>query len=152
MDAAEVVDAWFAEQADLSVERVGERGWFTVLHGEWKRTIPVYLGLDSDHLVVESFFMAAPDENAADTYAFLLRRNTRTYLLRFALSDGGDVLLVGLVPRAALDPALCDRLFGQLLTAADDAFNPALRRGFASYIEREQAWRAKVGAPRNPVS
>lgn len=152
MDTGAVVDAWFAGQPDLAAERVGERGWFTILQGEHKRTIPVYLELGDEHLLVESFFMAAPDENDADIYGFLLRRNTRTYLLRFALSDEGEIMLVGLVPRAAVDAELLDRVLGQLLAAADDAFDPALRKGFATYIDREQRWRAKVGAPRNPVS
>lgn len=152
MDAAAAIDEWFAGQPDLAVERIGERGWFTVLAGERKRTIPVYLELGAEHLVVESFFMAAPDENEEELYGFLLRRNTRTYLLRFALYEGGEVMLVGLVPRAAVDPDLLDRLLGQLLAAADDAFNPALRKGFATYIEHEQRWRETVGAPRNPIS
>jgi hypothetical protein len=45
-----------------------------------------------------------------------------------------------------------DRLLGQLLSAADDAFDRALRLGFASYIEREQEWRERSGLARNPIS
>jgi hypothetical protein len=149
---AEVIDGWFAAQPDLAVERVGETGWFTVLAGEHKRTIPVYLEAGATNLVVESFFMAAPDENQAEVYAYLLRRNTRTYTFRFALYDSGDVMLVGVVPLAAVTDEELDRMLGQLLVAADESYDPALRTGFSSYIDREQAWRAKVGAPRNPIS
>lgn len=151
MGAADVVDRWLAAQPELEVERHGG-GWFTVLHGEHKRTIPVYLELGDEHLSVQSFFMSAPDENEAATYRFLLRRNLRTYLLRFALGGDGEILLVGLVPRAAVDGDLLDRLLGQILAAADEAFDPALRLGFASYIEREQAWRERVGLGRNPIT
>lgn len=155
MDAVEALEGWFAGEPDVSVESIesagGRPGWFTVLRGEHKRTVPVYLELGEEHLTVQSFFLAAPDENQAEVYGFLLRRNLRTYLLRFALTDAGAVLLVGLVPRAAVTPDLMDRLLGQLLAAADEAFNPALRLGFASYIAQEQAWRDSVGAPRNPV-
>lgn len=147
-----VIDAWFAGQPELRVEPVGEQGWFTVLSGDHKRTIPVYLELGAQALQVESFFMAAPDDNAAEVYAYLLRRNTRTYTLRFALDDTGDLMLVGVVPRRAIDGEELDRLFGQLLVAADEAYNSALRKGFSGYIEREQRWRAKVGAPRNPIT
>jgi len=150
--AREVIDAWFAGQEELAVESVGDQGWFTVLRGDHKRTIPVYLELGANAVSVESFFMAAPDENQAEVYAYLLRRNTRTYTLRFALADTGDLMLVGVVPRAAIDAEELDRLFGQLLVAADETYNSALRKGFAAYIEREQAWRAKVGAPRNPIT
>jgi len=148
----DVIDAWFVGQPELRVEPVGDHGWFTVLRGDHKRTIPVYLELGARDLMVESFFMAAPDENAAEVYGYLLRRNTRTYTLRFALDGSGDLMLVGVVPRAAIDGEELDRLFGQLLVAADEAYNSALRKGFSAYIEREQAWRVKVGAPRNPIS
>lgn len=150
--AAEVLDAWFAGQPDLRAERVGDHGWFTVLAGERKRTIPVYLGVGATNLVVESFFMAAPDENQAEVFAYLLRRNTRTYVFRFALYDSGDVMLVGVIPLAAITAEELDRLLGQLLVAADESYDQALRAGFSSYIDREQAWRAKVGAPRNPIT
>jgi hypothetical protein len=45
-----------------------------------------------------------------------------------------------------------DRTLGQLLAAADDTYWPAIRLGFNTYIEREQAWRSKVGLARNPIS
>lgn len=144
--AADVVDGWFAAHPDLEVERVGSRGWLTVLRGERKRTIPVHLEVGAHVLAVQSFFMRAPDDNEAATYAFLLRRNLRTYVLRFALSAEGDVLLLGVLPLHAVTADELDRVLGQLLSAADDAFDSALRIGFESYIEREQAWRARVGA------
>lgn len=150
--AATAIQSWFASQPDLEVERVGENGWFTVLRGEHKRTVPVYLNLGAHSLQLQSFFMRAPDENEAETYAFLLRRNLRTYLARFALEDSGDVLLVAVVPLAAVTVDELDRVLGQVLSVADDAFNHALRLGFTSYIEREQAWRERVGAGRNPIS
>lgn len=147
-----VVEEWFAAQPDLEVERTEDGGWLTVLAGEHKRTIPVHLSLSPRHLLVQSFFMRAPDENEGEVYGFLLRRNTRTYLCRFALYETGDVMLVGLVPHAAVSTGELDTLLGQVLAAADEAYDQALRLGFASYIEREQAWRASVGAPRNPIS
>jgi hypothetical protein len=151
-DAVEAVEDWFAEQPDLEVERVGDDGWLTVLRGERKRTIPVYLHAGEHTLTIQSFFLRAPDEQVADVYALLLRRNVRTYVLRFALSDDGDVLLVGVLPLHAVTATELDRVLGQLLAVADDVFNPALRAGFASYIDEEQAWRARVGLDRNPIS
>jgi hypothetical protein len=148
----EVIAAWLEGQPDLPAEPAGDRGWFLLLAGERKRTIPVHL-LPGEHtLVVESLFMRAPDEREADVYAYLLRRNLRSYAFRFALSDAGDVLLLAVVPNHAVTAEELDRLMGALLVTADEAFNPALRIGFESYIEREQAWRRKVGEPPNPVS
>jgi hypothetical protein len=150
--AEDVIEGWFDAHPDLKVERVGDRGWFTILVGEHKRTIPVYLELGAHNLVVESFFMRAPDENEAEVYRYLLRRNLRTYILRFALYDSGDVMLVGVVPNEAITAEELDRVLGQLLVAADESYDAALRAGFSSYIDREQAWREGLGMARNPIS
>lgn len=150
--AAAVIDAWFADSPDLEVERVGDDGWFTVLAGERKRTIPVHLEVGAHTLTVQSFFMRAPDENAGEVYALLLRRNRSTYTCRFALYDTGDLMLIGVVPLHAVTAEELDRLMGQLLESADSTYDAALRRGFAGYIEAEQAWRAGLGMPRNPIT
>lgn len=148
--AQAVADALAASQ--LAVERVDEGVWYLMLAGEHKRTVPVSLEVGERHLTLQTFFMRAPDENEAELYHYLLRRQLRSYVFRFVITDDGDVWLVGVVPHAAVDPGEVDRLLGQLLTTADEAFASALRLGFASYIEREQAWRAEVGAPRNPIT
>lgn len=150
--AVEAVTAYLDAEEGLEPERVDERTWFVPLSGEHKRTIPVYLEVSERHLSVQSFFMRAPDENEAGLYAYLLSRHLRSYVLRFALATSGDLLLVGVVPLRAVDADELDRLLGQVLATADEAFDSALRLGFASYIEREQAWRERVGAPRNPIT
>lgn len=152
MDAAAQIDEWFASQPQLDVERLGDHGWLTVLAGERKRGIPVYLELGGHTLVIESFFMTAPDERHDEVFRYLLQRNLRTYTLRFAIYDNGDIMLVGVVPRHAVTTDEIDRTMGQLLSVADDSYWPAIRLGFTEYIEREQAWRAKVGLGRNPIT
>ena len=151
VDPAATIDAWFADSG-TQVERVKENGWVTVLQGERKRTIPVYLELGQHTVVIESFFMAAPDERHDEVYRYLLQRNLRTYTMRFALYDSGDVMIVGLIPAHAVTAEELDRAMGQLLTVADDSYWHAIRMGFTGYIEREQAWREKVGLGRNPIS
>ncbi len=151
MDLAGVIDEWF-EESGLEVERVRDNGWLTVIAGERKRTIPVYLELGDHTLIVESFFMSAPDERHDEVYRYLLQRNLRTYTMRFALYDSGDIMLVGVIPHHAVTAEELDRALGQLLTVADDSYWAAIRLGFTGYIEREQAWREKVGLGRNPIS
>lgn len=151
--AVEAVEAWFAAQPELRVERLdGGDAWFTQLSGEHKKTIPVHIAVGEQQVVLQSFFLRAPDENQAELYAYLLRRGMKSYVLRFGLTDDGDVLLLGILPHVAATVAELDLVLGQLLATADEAFNVALRLGFTSYIEREQAWREKVGAPRNPIT
>ncbi len=146
------IEAWFAGQPELQVERAGDEGWFTVLQGENKRTIPMYLSVGDHTMIIESHFMRAPDENADRLYELLLKRNQRSYVLRFTVYDSGDVMLVGVVPLAAVTPDEIDRIAGALLVTADETYNAALRLGFASYIAREQEWRERAGLGRNPIS
>lgn len=146
------IEAWCAAEGAPEVERLGDDGWFAVLAGERKRAIPLYLGLRERTLVVESHFVRAPDENRAELFSFLLRRHLRTYVLRFAEYPSGDLGLVGVLPLAAVTVEEVDRVVGQVLVTADEAFEEALRLGFATYIEREQAWRERVGLGRNPIT
>lgn len=150
--AIAAVEAWVAEHPELAVERTVSDGWFTTLAGESKRTIGMHLSVGDHTLIIESHFMRAPDENTDALYQQLLMRNRRTYVLRFCIYDSGDVMLVGVVPLAGITSEEVDRIAGALLTTADESYNTALRLGFASYIEREQAWREDRGMGRNPIS
>jgi hypothetical protein len=150
--AIAAVEAWAAAQPDLEVERVGEAAWSTVLAGERKRTIPMLLSVGDHTLVVESHFVRAPDEDAGRFYELLLKRNQRSYVLRFCAYDSGDLALVGVLPLKAVDVDEVDRIAGALLAVADETFDAALRLGFRSYIEREQAWRERAGLGRNPIT
>ena len=123
-----------------------------MLAGEHKRSVAVTLSIGDHTLTVQSFFVRAPDEDRERVYELLLRRHLRSYTLRFALHPDGDILLVGLLPLVAVSDEELDRMLGQLLTVADETFDEALRLGFASYISREQAWRARAGLPRNPIT
>lgn len=151
MDPGSVVSGWFTAHPELEVEREGER-WFTVLTGEHKRTIGVRLSVGEHTLIVESHFMREPDENHAEVYRFLLSRNTSTYVLRFCVYESGDVMLVGVLPAHAVTADELDRVLGQVLAVSDGAFDAALRRGFGSYIAREQEWRKRVGLSPNPIT
>ncbi|MEX0869262.1 MAG: YbjN domain-containing protein, partial [Nitriliruptoraceae bacterium] len=122
----------------LDVQRVGDAAWLTVLEGEHKRTLPVYLELRERNLHVTAFVAGALDEGHAGVYAQLLARNQRAGPVHFALDDDGDVVLVGQVPREALDDDVLDEVLGRVLVLADDAFDAVLRTGFASYLETEQ--------------
>ena len=148
--ARAVIDRWAADH-DVPVERDDDR-WMITLAGEHKRTVAVTVSVGDHTMTAQSFFMRAPDEDTHGVYGLLLRRNLRSYTLRFALHPDGDVLLVGVLPLAAVTDGELDRMLGQLLAVADSTFDEALRLGFAHYIEREQAWRRRSGMPPNPIS
>lgn len=150
-DAAEIVSATLAGLG-LEPQELGNDRWLVVLAGEWKRTIPTLIEVDDRHVKVSSLFAGVPDEGHREVYEVLLHRNARPSPVHFALDDEGDITLLGQVPLDAFDAEGLDQLLGGLLTMSDDTFNTVLRSGFAGYIEREQAWRAKNDLPPNPVS
>ena len=94
---------------------------------------------------MEAFFCRQPDENHAEFYRFLLRKNGGMYGVAFALDRTGDVYLVGRLPLSAVSPEEIDRLLGCVLTYSDDNFDRALEIGFAGSIQREWEWRVKRG-------
>lgn len=141
-EAAEVV-ARFLRDRDITFTRAGDEFSFE-LAGEQKHRIPVALAVRSDGLRVESFFMRAPLENAADSYRLLLSRNARSRGVWFALDADGDVFLLGHASSITEDEL--DRLVGEMLTTADAMFSPALSIGFAQYLERDLAWRRRQTA------
>lgn len=138
--------------AELDVDEVGEDRWMTMLSGQWKRTIPLLLDLDERSLRITSLLCGAPDEGHAEVYRLVLHRNEKLTWVHFALDDEGDVVLTGAVPREVLTAEVLDEVLGQVLLTSDETYNSVLRAGFSSYIDAEQAWRAKAGMPPNPVS
>lgn len=138
--------------SDLEADQVDTSTWMTQLSGEWKRTIPVMLRLDHRHLRIESLLCRAPDEAHEEVYRYLLLRNQRTGPIRFALDDEGNIVLLGQLPLEALDETSFDRLLGTILVTADEVYNAVLRRGFSTYIEAEQQWRASRDMAPNPIT
>jgi hypothetical protein len=130
----------------IAYEHVDAGSFLVTLAGEHKLKTMTWLVVQDHTLLVEAFFMRAPAENAAGTYAFLLGRNARTYGVHFSVDRVGDVFLTGQVPLAAVDADEIDRLLGCTRTYADENFDPAVALGFAGAIEREKAWRAKLAA------
>lgn len=150
-EALAAVEAWLAD-AGVEATRPSATGFDLTLSGERKRTLPVHIEVGERTLTVQALFLRAPDERAGELYAYLLSRNLRSYVARFALHPDGDVLLLAVLPLAAVDAAELDRVMGQLLATAEEAFEHALRTGFGAYIAREQAWRQRAGLPRNPIT
>jgi hypothetical protein len=140
LDALEAdIDGWldvFRSEHDVvaAVDRgePGERRWYVRMAGEEKDFTTVWLTLKQRALHVETFVMPAPEENEAQFYEHLLRRNRQTRMLWFAIGDEDAVFLVGQVPLALLDEAAIDRVLGSMYLYVEDFFRPALRIGFAS--------------------
>ena len=96
------IDGWLAAQLEdnpvvAAVDRdgVGERRWFVRLHGEEKDVFTIWFHLRQRTLHYETYVMPAPEENHAEFYEHLLRRNLKLYGAAFAIGDEDAVFLVG---------------------------------------------------------
>ncbi|CAL9462106.1 putative protein [Streptomyces sp. enrichment culture] len=123
-----------------------EPGTYVVkLPGTRKLSTTVSLLLGRHSLSLNAFVIRHPDENEAAVHRWLLERNLKLYGVSYAVDRLGDVYVTARLPLAAVTADGIDRLLGQVLEAADGAFNTLLELGFASAIRKEYAWRVSRG-------
>jgi hypothetical protein len=108
-----------------------------------KTTVSLLVGRHS--LSLNAFVIRHPDENEPGVHRWLLERNLKLYGVGYAVDRLGDVYVTAKVPLAAVTADEIDRLLGQVLEAADGAFNTLLELGFASAIRKEYEWRVARG-------
>jgi hypothetical protein len=144
MSAGDVIRTALQE-AELDFAEPQPDQFFVKLPGTHKLFTNCWLVVGQHSLLVEAFVCRQPDENHQDFYAFLLRRNAKTFAVSFALDKAGDVYLVGRLPLSSVTPAEVDTILGSVLQYSDETFDLLLEIGFASSIRREWAWREKRG-------
>ena len=133
------------DTSEVEWEPGAREGEFVVtLPGEKKLRTVVSLVAGRD-LSVSAFVIRRPDENHADFYRSLLRRNLRLPGLAYAVDGTGDVYVTGRVPAAGVDEDQLDQLLGVVLEAADAPFNELLALGFLSSMRKEWEWRVSRG-------
>ena len=140
LDAVEsLIDSWLAEQLAenpvvAAVERgeTGERRWFVRVTGESKDIFTIWFTLQQRSLHFETYVMPAPEENPAEFYEHLLRRNRKLHGVTFCIGDEDAVFLVGAVPVHSIDEGELDRILGSVYAYVEQCFLPALRIGFAT--------------------
>ena len=133
------IDAWLQVQLQenpvvAAVERgeSGERRWYVRVTGEQKSVFTVWFTLQQRCLHYETYVMPAPEENEAQLYEHLLRRNLKLNGAAFAIGAEDAVFLVGQVPVATVDDGELDRILGSLYVYTEQFFRPAMRIGYAS--------------------
>lgn len=136
---AAVIDRWLAVQAEdnpvvLAVDRDvdGPRSWFVRLKGEEKDVSTVRFWLRQRTLVYETYFMPAPEENQAELYEQLLRRNAKLFGASFSIGDEDALYLRGQLDHDLIAAGELDRVLGSLYQWVEQYFRSALRIGFAS--------------------
>ena len=133
------IDEWLHAMAaeNPAVSAVGRdedatRRWFVRMRGEAKEVTTVWLSLGQRTLRYETYVMPAPEENEAQLYEQLLRRNERLIGAHFAIGVEDAIFLRGELPLAVVDEEELDRVIGSLYAYLEQCFPSAIRIGFAS--------------------
>ncbi|MEV6118175.1 YbjN domain-containing protein [Streptomyces sp. NPDC052109] len=133
------------KDAELEWESPEPGNYVVKLPGTRKLSTTVSFLVGRHSLSLNAFVVRHPDENEAGVHRWLLERNLKLYGVSYAVDRLGDVYVTGRLPLASVTPDEIDRLLGQVLEAADGAFNTLLELGFASSIRKEYAWRVSRG-------
>ncbi|MEV6838571.1 YbjN domain-containing protein [Streptomyces sp. NPDC051133] len=144
--AGQVLEGVF-EDAELEWESPEAGTYVVKLPGTRKLSTTVSFLVGRHSLSLNAFVIRHPDENEPGVHRWLLERNLKLYGVSYAVDRLGDVYVTARLPLAAVTPDAVDRLLGQVLEAADGAFNTLLELGFASSIRKEYAWRVSRGEP-----
>jgi hypothetical protein len=133
------------KDAELEWESPQPGSYVVKLPGTRKLSTTVSFLVGGHSLSVNAFVIRHPDENEAAVHRWLLERNLKLYGVSYAIDPLGDIYVTARLPLASVTADEVDRLLGQVLEAADGAFNSLLELGFASAIRKEYAWRVSRG-------
>ncbi|MFE7441638.1 YbjN domain-containing protein [Streptomyces chartreusis] len=142
--AAQVVEGALKD-AELEWESPAPGNYVVKLPGTRKLSTTVSLLVGRHSLSLNAFVIRHPDENEPGVHRWLLERNLKLYGVSYAVDRLGDIYVAAKLPLAAVTADEIDRLLGQVLEAADGAFNTLLELGFASAIRKEYEWRVARG-------
>ncbi|MEU6507693.1 YbjN domain-containing protein [Streptomyces sp. NPDC046942] len=133
------------KDAELEWESPEPGNYVVKLPGTRKLSTTVSFLVGRHSLSLNAFVVRHPDENEPGVHRWLLERNLKLYGVSYAVDRLGDIYVTARLPLASVTPDEIDRLLGQVLEAADGAFNTLLEMGFASSIRKEYAWRVSRG-------
>ncbi|MEA2645791.1 MAG: hypothetical protein QOE92_874 [Chloroflexota bacterium] len=108
----------------------GGSAWLVTMEGHVRQRVNVAVVLRRDRVSLYSFMVRAPRDNHADFYAVLLKKNMRTFAMKYALDADGDVWLVAEMPRNGFDAAELDRILGVFYQESEAAFEPLVHLGY----------------------
>lgn len=130
------IDGWLAALAVendriIAVDRDTEANrWYVRMRGDDKEFTTVWLTLGQRTLRYETYVMPAPEENDAELYEHLLRRNDRLVGAHFSIGIEDAIFLRGEMPVGQVTPDELDRALGTLYADVEQCFQSLLRIGF----------------------
>jgi len=130
------IDGWLAALAAeneriVAVDRDADAiRWYVRMRGDDKEFTTVWLTLGQRTLRYETHVMPAPEENDAEVYEHLLRRNDRLVGAHFSIGIEDAIFLRGEMPVGQVTQSELDRVLGTLYADVEQCFQSLLRIGF----------------------
>ncbi len=133
-----VIEAWIASlPAPSTSERVRDGFWYVRIPGTARSWIPVEIEVNERSVKLTSHVIIEPEENHAEVFRFLLRRNHRAGGVAFSI-DGKEavICLVARLSLEGLDEPKLDASIGTILQETEEVFRTILAVGFASRFKK----------------
>lgn len=126
----EEFEAILRAQEHAEVESLGEGSWLVSMPGEVRQRVNVATVLRADRVSFYFFMVRGPRDNREALYRLLLRKNLRSFAMKYALDADGDVWLVAELPRSGFDGEELDRVLGVIYQEAESAFESLVHLGY----------------------
>jgi hypothetical protein len=128
---AEEFELLLRGQEHAEVEPLGEdNSWLISIPGHVRQKVNIAVVLRSDRISLYFFMVRAPRENKEDLYRLLLRKNLRTFAMKYCLDADGDVWLMAEMPRRGFDADELDRILGVFFQESESAFEALVHLGY----------------------
>jgi Putative bacterial sensory transduction regulator len=129
--STEEFESLLRAQEHVEVQPLGQEGsWLVSMEGRVRQRVNVAVVLRPDRVSFYFFMVRAPRENHARFYHLLLRKNLRTFAMKYCLDADGDVWLVAELPRAGFDEGELDRILGVFYQESESAFEALVHLGY----------------------
>jgi hypothetical protein len=139
-------EALLRSQEHATVEPIGDNAWMVSMEGGVRQRINVATVLRPDRVSLYFFMVRSPRDNHEAFYHALLRKNLRTFAMKYCLDADGDVWLVAELPRNGFDADELDRILGVFYQESESAFEALVHLGYPGVFGPLSA------TPRGPAS
>ena len=128
---AEEFERLLRAQEHAEVQPLGdENAWLISIPGQVRQKVNVAVVLRADRVSFYFFMVRAPRENREELYRLLLRKNLRTFAMKYCLDADGDVWLMAEMPRRGFDSDELDRILGVFYQESESAFEALVHLGY----------------------
>ena len=117
-------------QEHAQVALLGESSWLVTMEGSVRQKINLAVVQRPDRVSFYFFMVRAPRENREAFYHALLRKNLRTFAMKYCLDGDGDVWLAAELPIRGFDGEELDRMLGVFYQESESAFEALVHLGY----------------------